>query len=234
MPGMKRSSGILMHITSLPSPYGIGTMGREAYRFADFLKQCGKKYWQILPLNPTSFGDSPYQCFSTFAGNPYLIDLDMLKEDGLLRKKEYANLDWGSDPHAVDFGKVYEHKFKVLRIAASRSSLLSNKRFRKFCTENDWWLFDYAAFMALKHKNNMRPWTEWPKESLRVHRPEQVKAFAKRHEEEMHFWMFVQFLFYGQWKKLKKYVNKLGIRIIGDIPIYVAADSADVWAGHRH
>ncbi len=226
---MKRSSGTLMHITSLPSPYGIGTMGAEAYRFARFLKRCGQRYWQILPLGPTGYGDSPYQCFSTYAGNPYLIDLDMLQEEGLLKKKEYAKRDWGN-PKYVDYGKLYEQRFDVLRIAAERANPAGNRRFVSFCEKNAEWLFDYAVFMAIKQENGGKAWTEWKQKGLMLYDQKEVAEFAKKHAEEVRFWMFVQYLFFQQWHKLKKYVNKLGIKIIGDIPIYVAADSADVWA----
>ncbi|MDL2238072.1 4-alpha-glucanotransferase [Christensenellaceae bacterium OttesenSCG-928-K19] len=231
---MKRSAGVLMHITSLPSPYGIGTMGKAAFEYVDFLKACGQGYWQILPLNPTGFGDSPYQCFSTFAGNPYLIDLDLLREQGLLKKKEYEGLDWGSDPESVDYGKVYNNKFKVLAVAAGRARLIENKKYNKFCRKNEWWLHDYARYMAIKGRNGMRSWMEWEDEGLRLHKADKVEAYAEKHEEDVHFWMYIQFLFFEQWGKLKRYANEKGVKIIGDIPIYVAPDSADVWAGRKN
>ncbi|HBU13181.1 MAG TPA: 4-alpha-glucanotransferase [Clostridiales bacterium] len=221
-----------MHITSLPSPYGIGTMGKAAYEFIDFLKESGQKYWQILPLNPTGFGDSPYQCFSTFAGNPYLIDLDMLCEQGLLNRKEYDSLDWGDDPSTVDYGKVYLHKFDMLRLAVKRALGMESTEFQRFCGENEWWLHDYAQFMAIKGRAGMRSWMEWEDKGLKLHRVQHVEEFAKQHEEDILFWKYVQFIFFDQWGRLRKYANEQGIRIIGDIPIYVAADSADVWA-HR-
>ena len=155
-----RSSGILFHITSLPSPYGIGTLGREACAFADFLKAAKQKYWQILPLNPTGFGNSPYQSFSAFAGNPYMIDLDMLCDDGLLNKEEYDSLDWGKNPTEVDFGKIYLHRHDVLRKACSRFE--TNDDFEEFSAENAFWLDDYSLFMSLKNSFGGKPWYQWP------------------------------------------------------------------------
>jgi 4-alpha-glucanotransferase len=220
-----------MHITSLPSPYGIGTMGVEAYRFADFLKQTGQAYWQLLPLGPTGFADSPYQSFSTFAGNPYLIDLDMLYSRGLLEKEEYTSLDWGGDPLAVDYGKVYVNKFHVLRIAARRSKDLEQPGFSAFCEANAWWLDDYAVFMSAKQEHGMREWTLWKEnEPLMRHEARAVAEFARQFPGDIYFWKFIQFLFYDQWAGLKSYANSLGVKMIGDIPIYVSADSADVWA----
>ncbi len=219
-----------MHITSLPSPYGIGTMGVEAYRFADFLKQTGQHYWQILPINPTGFADSPYQSFSTYAGNPYLIDLDMLYRQDLLCKEEYADLDWGSDPCVVDYGKVYENKFNVLKKAVARAKDLDLPGYTVFYEQNRWWLDDYAVFMAAKQAHGMREWTLWQEDGLRQYEADAVAKFAAEHEAERSFWQYVQYLFYQQWNQLKKYVNDLGIQIVGDIPIYVSGDSADVWA----
>jgi len=227
---MERSSGILMHITSLPSEYGIGTLGVEAYRFADFLSAASQKYWQILPVNPTGFADSPYQSFSTFAGNPYMIDLDMLSERGFIKQSDYSGLDWGNDPLSVDYGMVYLNRFKVLRKAAQNTDVESVEEYRLFCEKNSWWLDDYAIFMAAKYENDTLPWYEWKDEGLRLHEPDAVKAFEKEHEEDVEFWRFTQYLFFEQWGKLKEYVNGLGIKIIGDIPFYVACDSSDVWA----
>ncbi len=230
---IKRSCGTLMHITSLPSPYGIGTMGTEAYRFADFLKATGQSYWQVLPVNPTGFGNSPYQSFSTYAGNPYLIDLDMLCELGYLEKEYCDGLDWGEDAEKIDYGKIFAHKFDVLKRAAKNAREKEMPGYEDFCESNGWWLVDYAVFMAAKQQNGMHEWTLWEDEALRRHEPEAVGNFADQHSEEVFFWQFTQYIFHMQWDKLKEYVNSLGLMFIGDIPIYVAGDSADVWSA-RH
>lgn len=228
---MERSSGILMHITSLPSPYGIGTLGKEAYAFADFLKAAGQKHWQVLPINPTGYGDSPYQAFSTFAGNPYMIDLDTLAAEGLLQAEEYQTLNWGDDPENVDFGKVYVNKMHVLRIAKEHAALDTDDSFREFCELHNWWLHDYAVYMAAKSVHQNLPWNEWHDEGISQHNPEAIEQFERDYADEVAFWKFVQHLFFKQWFALKAYVNNLGIDIIGDIPFYVSADSSDVWAG---
>lgn len=225
-----RSSGILFHITSLPSPYGIGTLGREAYAFADFLKTAKQKYWQILPLNPTGFGNSPYQSFSAFAGNPYMIDLDMLCDDGLLNKEEYDSLDWGEKPNEVDFGKIYLHRHEVLRKACSRFEV--NDDFEEFSAENAFWLDDYSLFMSLKNSFGGKPWYQWPL-GLKTRNEQAVDGAKSLLSDETEYHKKVQFLFYNQWKKLKDYANKNGIKIIGDLPIYVAHDSADTWGNPK-
>lgn len=227
---MERSCGILLHLSSLPSPYGIGTMGRAAYEFVDFLKKAGQSLWQLLPLGPTSCGDSPYQSFSSFAGNPYFIDLDMLVEDGLLTKSELDGIDWGSDPGFVDYGKIYENRFKVLKIAADRGIKRDKAELEKFVSENLSWLFDYALFTALKRHFGMKAWFDWPDEEIRLHKPEAVERYGQLLNEDVHFFEYIQFLFFKQWDALHKYANEHGVRIIGDMPIYVAMDSADVWA----
>ena len=212
-----------MPISSLPSRYGIGTFGKAAYDFADFLKAGGQKYWQVLPLGPTSYGDSPYQSFSTFAGNPYYIDLDMLIEDGLLSEEEVSHRDWGSDPRHVDYGKIYENRFEVLALAKKRGWDRDAGQVQAFVRENDRWLSKYVKFMALKRLNNMSAWTEW-----RNFGESPLDAQAIREDEEL--FIYIQFLFFKQWAKLKEYINSLGILVFGDLPIYVAMDSADVWA----
>lgn len=230
---MVRSAGVLMSITSLPSPYGIGTIGDAAYKFADFLKKAGQKYWQILPIGPTSYGDSPYQSFSTFAGNPYMIDLDYLKKDKLLKKGEYENLDWGSNDGYVDYEKIYNNRFKVLRIAFARFKDLPKAKkaeFESFLEENSNWIENYALYMSVKSSFNMKSWLEWDDEDIKLRKPEAVEKYKKEFADDMLFWQFVQYKFFEQWKNFKSYVNSLGIKIIGDIPIYVAADSADMWA----
>ncbi len=226
---MKRSSGILFHISSLPSPYGIGTFGKAATDFVDFLAEAGQRFWQILPIGPTGYGDSPYQSFSTFAGNPYFIDLDLLAADGLLTPQDYVNLDWGSDPERTDYDKLYRSRFRVL-FAAYRH-LDENKRasLAAFTRENAHWLEDYALYMALKDSLGGAPWSEWPQE-LRTRQPAALAHARARLAPEIDFWRFIQHRFTDQWLALKAYANRRGVRIIGDLPIYVAEDSADVWA----
>lgn len=225
-----RSSGILLHITSLPSPHGIGTLGKNAYDFVDFLKTAKQKYWQILPLNPTGFGNSPYQSFSAFAGNPYLIDLDLLFEDDLLKKDEYESIDWGSNPHLIDYGKIYEHRAKVLRKVCSRFE--TNSDFSEFCAQNAFWLDDYSLFMALKNAFGGKPWYQWPL-GLKLRNEQAVDGAKSLLSDETEYHRTVQFLFFRQWNMLKEYANKNGIQIIGDLPIYVAHDSADVWGNPK-
>lgn len=223
-----RTSGILLHISSLPSDYGIGTMGKEAYKFVDFLKSARQSVWQILPVGPTSYGDSPYQSFSTNAGNPYFIDLDLLLDEGLLKKEEYSNLKWGSDSKKVDYEAVYNNRFKVLRKAFDRFKTGDMTDFNAFLHENEMWISNYALFMSIKDANNGISWLEWD-EGLRKRDPHALWEFKSSHEEDVLFWEFVQFKFFEQWKALKKYANGSGISIVGDIPIYVALDSAEVW-----
>ena len=222
-----RSSGILMHITSLPGPYGVGTMGREARAFVDFLEEAGQTCWQILPLTPTGFGDSPYQSCSTFAGNHYLIDLDSLVEEGLLKAEELTAIRWNRKEDRVDFGLLYKNRLKVLRLAYNRFA--GSGAFDAFCEENAAWLPDFALFMALKDRNHGKPWYEW-KKALKGRQP---KAMAKAREElagEIRFYCFVQYLFFTQWNALHSYAARKNIRIIGDVPIYVPLDSVEVWS----
>ncbi len=225
-----RTSGVLMHLTSLPSPHGVGTMGQAAREFAGFLAGAGQRWWQILPIGPTGCGDSPYQSFSTFAGNPYLIDLDLLAEEGLLERSEYEGLGWGDDPKSVDYGLLYARRFPVLRKAVKRLLAAPPEDYQTFLSENETWLPDYALFMAIKGENGGRPWWEW-EEPLRRREPAALQEAAARLEDDVSFWLGTQYLFFHQWRALKTYVNGLGVGFIGDLPIYVAADSADVWAG---
>lgn len=228
---MARSAGILLSITSLPSPYGIGTIGKEARAFADFLKKSGQKLWQILPVGPTSYGDSPYQSFSTFAGNPYLIDLDTLKEEGLVTQEQLDSFDWGSNDEEVDYEKIYNSRFEVLRIAYDNfKANCDQKAFSSFKRKNCKWLKNYALYMAVKKSFNMISWTEWPDEEIKMHEDAAVKRYERKFKDDVDFWKFIQFKFYEQWEDFRAYVNGLGIRIIGDMPIYVAMDSADTWA----
>ncbi len=220
--GFEHKSGILMAVSSLPSPYGIGTFGAAAYKFIDLLDECGQTCWQVLPLNPTSYGDSPYQSPASVAGNPYFIDLDILCEKGLLSKSELADMKRRSD--RVDYGWLFNTRYPLFRLAFSRFE--SDAEFVKFCREQDSWLDDYALFMALKVKYNFGSWTQWAPEHRDV-----VSAREHRDElrEEMLFWKWLQYEFMTQWANIRAYAHGKGISIIGDMPIYVAHDSMDVW-----
>ena len=222
-----RESGILMHITSLPGPYGVGTMGKQAYEFVDFLKESGQSCWQILPLTPTGYGDSPYQSCSTFAGNHYLIDLDTLIKDGLLEKSDVADIDWCWSETKADFGRLYNNRLNVLRKAYARFQ--GGAAFDKFCAENSSWLPDFVLFMALKSKFGGKPWYEW-ETGLKFRDPDSMWAIRQELKDELRFYSFVQYLFYTQWTGLRTYANHNGIRIIGDVPIYVPLDSVEVWS----
>ena len=224
----QRKNGVLMHISSLPGESGIGTLGNEAYKFIDFLKEAGQTYWQILPVCPTGYGDSPYQSFSTFAGNPYFIDLKLLEEEGLLENKDYSELSWGQDPMYVDFGAVYEGRIKVFEKVQSAFEKNIPDDFNAFCKENSFWLEDYALFMAVKDLHNGASFLKW-EEDIRLRRPEALEEWKNKSADRMNYYRIQQYLFFKQWKNLKTYANKNGIKIIGDIPIYVSADSADVW-----
>jgi len=224
-----RRAGILMHLSSLPSPFGIGTMGAEAYRFADFLSRAGQSVWQLLPICPTSFGDSPYQSFSSFAGNPYFIDLEQLEKDGLLEPEQYRNVIWGSAPERVDYGALYEKRYPVLRAAAGRLARIRPPEYDEFCSRSEEWLNDYALFMALKDANGGKSWWNWSA-PLRRRNEEALARFLAAHREDVEFWKTVQFLFFRQWDALKAYANGRGISLVGDLPLYVAEDSAEVWA----
>ena len=222
-----RGSGILMHITSLPGPYGVGTMGKEAFAFVDFLKKAGQSYWQILPLNPTGYGDSPYQSSSSFAGNPYLIDLDILVEEGLLKPEEPGSISWGTAETKVDFGLLYANRMNILRRAYGRFT--DEQALADFCRENGSWLSDFALYMALKDQNGGKPWYQW-EENLKRRQPDAVWQARQMLKDEIRFYSFVQYLFYKQWSKLLGYAHANGIRMIGDVPIYVPLDSVDVWS----
>ncbi|MDU7337343.1 MAG: 4-alpha-glucanotransferase [Clostridium sp.] len=226
---MERGAGVLLPVTSLPSPYGIGTFGQAAYDFVDFLVEAGQRWWQVLPLGPTSYGDSPYQSFSAFAGNPYFIDLDCLLEQGLLTQIELEESDCGRNPMDVDYASLYEKRFAVLRQAFARSKHQDTADYLLFCEENAEWLEEYALYMSLKNEFGGREWLAWTEE-FRLREPKALCAFRERNAEEIEFWKFCQFEFFRQWYRLKEYANQKGIEIIGDIPIYVALDSADVWS----
>lgn len=222
-----RESGILMHITSLPGPGGIGCMGREAFRFVDFLAAAGQRYWQLLPLSPTGYGDSPYQALCAWAGNPYLIDPEALEQQGLLLHEEWAGLQWGDDPCRVDFGAQYRQRRQVLEKAAERFA--PGEDYDAFLRENRDWLRDYALFMAIKEERGGAPWLSWP-EGERLHEQAALAAAEKRLAPEIRCQYFIQYQFARQWRALRSYARSKGIRIVGDVPIYVPLDSADVWA----
>ena len=224
-----RSAGVLMPITSLPSPWGIGTLGRSAREFLDFLAESGQTYWQLLPIGPTGYGDSPYQPFSSYAGNPYLIDLDDLAKVGLLLPEEYQGIQWSTNPARVDYGLLYQKRFQVLKKAVDRLWANSKQAVQCFCDKESYWLEDYSLFMSLKSYFGGRPWKEWPEE-LRHRERESMSQAKAEMESDILFWKGVQFLFFEQWERLKSLAEAKGISIIGDIPIYVAEDSSDVWA----
>ena len=228
---MNRCSGILMPVFSLPSPYGIGTLGKAAYDFADFLHAAGQHCWQMLPLGPTSYGDSPYQSFSTYAGNPYFIDLELLIEDGLLTRDEVESQNWGTNPRYVDYGRIYESRFAVLQKAKDRGWERDQAEVAAFQAENCRWLPDYALYMACKRHFGMRSWTEWDDADIRLRRsPEVLEQYRTLLREDVELFTYLQFLFFRQWNRLRDYLHSLDIQVIGDLPIYVAMDSADVWA----
>ena len=226
-----RGSGILMPVFSLPGKYGIGCFSREAYRFVDFVAKAGQKYWQILPLGPTGFGDSPYQSFSTFAGNPYFISLERLTEQGLLSKQECESCDFGKNSVKIDYEKLYRNRFSLLEKAAERFFKEGRKKadYERFMKENDFWIRDYALFMTLKEHFQGKPLSEW--EASYRKRDEKVLAdFEKEHQNRVLMYCYIQYEFFSQWKALKSYANEKGVKIIGDIPIYVSADGSDIWS----
>ena len=222
---MKRAAGVLLPVSSLPSKYGIGNFGKAARDWVDFLVQAEQSYWQVLPLGPTSFGDSPYQSYSAFAGEPLYIDLDQLAEEGLLKKGAGKRMNWGPDPTHVDYDIVRKGRNKLLRRAFQ--NFTDWKELQQFRKENEDWIEDYALFMALKEKNKGRSWTEW-KKKLRMRDPETLEKWRERCLEDVDYYVFTQYLFFKQWNALKQYANERGIQIIGDAPIYVSMDSSDV------
>ena len=218
-----------MPITSLSSPYGIGTVGKEAYKFVDFLKQAGQTYWQLLPICPTGYGDSPYQSFSTFAGNPYMIDPEKLIEDGYLLKEEIDDVDWETTPDRVNYEVMYKKRFPVLEKAVKRFLKDPEREYDAFLKQNSFWIEDYALFMALKDAHGGKSWQMW-EESVRFREKSTIEQMSKKYEQQITFWKVLQYLFKKQWDQLKAYANANGIFLIGDLPIYVALDSADVWS----
>ena len=230
---MERRAGVIMHIASLPGKFGIGTFGKEAYEYVEFLYKSGMRYWQILPLGQTGYGDSPYQSFSAFAGNPYFIDFDILKDEGILSKAEYINENYGDNEEYIDYGLLFNIKYIVLRRAYENfkksHNFLLKEYFESFKEENNWWLDNYSLYMAVKGKFNLASWQEWD-DDIKKRRPEAIELYRNELSDEIEFWSFIQFLFFKQWNELKSYANEKGIKIIGDMPIYVAEDSADVWS----
>ncbi len=223
-----RESGVLMPIFSLPGKYGIGCLSKEAYKFVDFLRDGGQSYWQILPVGPTGYGDSPYQSFSTFAGNPYFISLETLIEKGLLKEEECAELE-GLSETDIDYGYQYEHRYNVLRKAFARWKETKDSDFESFFEKNAFWLEDYALFMALKDHFDGVSFTKWDKD-LRFREPAVIAKYKKELADEIGFYEYLQYEFAAEWFALKKYANENGVKIVGDIPIYVSPDSSDFWA----
>ena len=228
---MKRNTGVLLSVTSLPSKYGIGCFDQAAYDFVDFLEKSGQKYWQILPLGASAHSsfDSPYQAYSAFAGNPYMISLEALIEEGVLTAEECDAVDFGSDPAHVDYEKMNENRLNLLHKAYERSNISRNHAFNKFCSENFWWLDDYALFIAVKTFFGDANWTNWP-DDIRMHYGPALDYYRTKLYFEVEFHKYLQFKFDEQWTKLKKYANDKHILIVGDIPIYVSPDGSDVWA----
>lgn len=224
-----RGMGIILPIFSLPSDYGIGSFGQEAYRFCDFLAESKMKYWQLLPLGQTSYGDSPYSSFSSYAGNPYFIDLNILCEEGLLNKEELEPINFGDNPEYVNYALQYNNRFRILEKAFHNAKDHRLKERQEFFKKNKSWLEDHALFMAIKKDQLDVEWTEWP-EDLKHHQKKALKEFAENHKNQLEFQYFIQFKFFEQWETLKNYAHRLGIQLIGDMPIYVAMDSVDVWA----
>lgn len=225
----KRASGVLMHIASLPSENGIGSLGKEAYKFVDFLKETGQTYWQILPVCPTSYGDSPYQGFSTFAGNPYFIDLDILCEQGYLKPQDYKDINWGETEEKIDYSLIYTNRNRVFQTLYNNFKENVPSEFLQFCKQNEFWLQDFALFMAVKDCFGGAKYTEWDKD-IATREKTATDYYKIKCRERIDYYKMLQFFFFSQWYALKDYANRNGIKIIGDLPIYVAEDSADVWS----
>ena len=226
---LERGAGLLLPISSLPSPYGIGTLGKEAYKFVDYLVEAGQKYWQVLPVGPTSYGDSPYQSFSAFAGNPYFIDLDTLVDEGLITKAQIKKFPWGDNAEYIDYATVYNSRFEILRMAFENSAHTEEEAYKQFEQDNEYWLDDYSLYMAVKFHFDNNEWAKWD-DDIKARQPEAMDRYREELKEDIAFWKFCQYKFFEQWNKLREYANENGIGMIGDIPIYVAMDSADVWA----
>ncbi len=224
-----RKAGILLPISALKSKYGIGCFSRDAYEFIDWLREAEQTYWQILPIGPTGFGDSPYQSFSSFAGNPYYISIEELINEGTLKEIECEGCDFGKDERTVDYEKIFKNRIPLLKISYERSVHQNTEEYIKFVNENSFWLEDYALFMSIKDNKEGKSWQEW--ERPLIEREEKaINEYKEKLKKQIDFWKYIQFKFYSQYRKLKEYANNLGIKIIGDIPIYTALDSSDVWA----
>ncbi len=224
----ERAAGILLHPTSLPGKFGIGDLGPEAYNFVNFLESAGQNIWQVFPLGPTGYGDSPYQCFSAFAGNPLLISPDKLKDDGLLAEADLQNIPQ-FDPHKIEFGKVINYKYSLLQKAyINFKSNKATEEFDSFCSDNADWLDDYALFMALKDFHGGRAWNSWNKDLIK-RKPKILKEWATKLEDDISYRKFIQFTFFRQWSELHNYARSKNIKMIGDMPIFIAYDSADLW-----
>lgn len=225
-----RASGLLLSVTSLPSKYGIGTMGEEARNFIDFLHASGQTFWQLLPIGPTGYGDSPYQSSSSYAGNPYLIDLDALCADGLLLPEETEKTPFGTDPSFVDYGLLYENRRPLLRRAFLRAKERGDElQWLEFMEKEKSWLPDFALYAAIKKQNGEKPWKDWP-DALRNRNPEAIAEAKSELRNDILFEVFLQYVFFAQWKEMKRYANRKSIYLIGDLPIYIAEDSAELWA----
>lgn len=224
-----RKSGVLLPVSSIPSKYGIGTISKKAYEFVDLLVKAGQSYWQILPLGPTGYGDSPYQSFSTFAGNPYFIDLENLIDEGWITKKACDSYDFGDNTLYIDYEKIYLSRFKILKKAFLNSKIESDKEYQLYSNTNAFWLDNYALYMAVKNSFKGKSWIEWD-EDIKLRKLSAIEEYSMKYAEDILFYKFQQYMFHKQWIALKQYANKNGIEIIGDIPIYVAFDSADTWS----
>ena len=224
---MERSAGILMPIFSLPSNYGIGTLGKEAYKFVDFLVEAKQTYWQVLPLGPTSYGDSPYQSFSTYAGNPYFVDLDILCDDGLLDSNDLKKIKVENSDY-IDYGWLFDTRFQILFKAYLKGIVRDRKEFNEFISNNTN-IQEYALYMAIKEHFNMKSWIDWPDEDIRKREKDSILKYKNKLKDRIEFYEYIQFLFFKQFNELKKYMNLRGIKLIGDIPIYIALDSCDCW-----
>mgnify|MGYP006329321091 FL=1 len=228
----KRGSGVLMHISSLPGKTGIGTLGKQAYNFVDLLYDANQTYWQILPVGPTGYGDSPYQSYSTYAGNPYFIDFEILEKEGFLKKSDYEDLQWSETQRYVDYGLVYVNRGKVFKIIYENFKKNIPVDFNSFCIENEKWLNDYALFMAVKDAHQGAAFSTW-EDDIRLRKPKALEKWSESEKEKIEYYKMLQYFFFKQWRELKEYANKKGINIIGDIPIYVSADSADLWTNPK-
>ncbi len=227
----KRQSGVLMHISSLPGKYGIGSFGQSAYDFVDFLVRTKQRYWQILPLGTTSYGDSPYQSFSAFAGNTYFIDFDILIEEGLLNEADVKGADFGDDPRKVDYAKIFDARRPIMEKAVARFLKAEDlSDYESFVEQNAAWLEVFAEYMAIKEHFDNLAWTEWPDEAIRRREAASLASYREKLADKLTYHRVTQYLFFKQWLRLKAYANEHHIEIVGDMPIYVAADSADVWA----